>query len=111
MQGEPFVPSLTPPEGRQDEAWWFVFRGTTLLVRKSEGRAHLPFVEHPSTLGVEVLRSQYLGMLGSAHVYSAECEETVEPPGDMTWAGLRSLFSAIDDHTFALAGRAIQIMD
>ena len=33
----------------------------------------------------------------AAHVYSAECGETVEPPEEMTWAGLRSLFGAIDD--------------
>jgi NAD+ diphosphatase len=111
MGGEPFVPALTPPGEQRDDAWWFVFRGTTLLVRKADGRAHLPFVEHPSRLGLEVLRSQYLGTLGPAHVYSAECGETVEPPEDMTWAGLRSLFGAIDDRTFALAGRAMQVMD
>jgi len=112
MQGATFIPLLVPPEEQRDEAWWFVFQGTTMLVRKAEGRAHLPFVRHPSALGLEPVRVQYLGTVGGgAHVYSAECAEAVEPPSDMTWAGLRSLFGAIDDQTFALAGRAMQVMD
>jgi len=35
----------------------------------------------------------------------------VAPPEGMTWAGLRSLFGALDDRLFAVLGRAVQIMD
>ncbi|MEO8038270.1 MAG: NAD(+) diphosphatase [Betaproteobacteria bacterium] len=111
MQGTRFIPLLTPPEAQQDEAWWFVFQGTTMLVRRSEGRAQVPFVADLAALGLAPTRTQYLGTAGNAHVYCAECAETVDPPADMAWAGLRSLFGAIDDQTFALAGRALQIVD
>lgn len=111
MAGDIFIPLLAPPQAQRGEAWWFVFRGANLLVRKEEGRAHVPFVRSLEELGLAPIRSQFLGVLGDAHVYSAECTEETEPPEEMTWAGLRSLFGAIDDDTFALAGRAVQIMD
>src|SRR5688500_13925019 len=34
-----------------------------------------------------------------------------EPPAGMSWEGLRTLFSVLDDAQFALAGRALQLVD
>ncbi|MCW5624111.1 MAG: NADH pyrophosphatase, partial [Burkholderiales bacterium] len=111
LPGSPFVPLIAPPDEWSGEAWWFVFRGTNLLVQREAARAHLPFVPHPDRLGLNPVRTQYLGTLEGRHVFAAECDETAEPPEAMTWAGLRSLFGVIDDATFGLAGRAVQIMD
>lgn len=111
MSDHVFVPLITPPEAFATQSYWFVFRGNNLLVHREEKRAFVPKVEHISTLGIEPVRTQYLGMLGNAHCFSAECTEDVEPPRELAWSGLRALFGLIDDTTFALAGRAIQIMD
>ncbi len=106
-----FVPLITPSAPIEGEAWWFVFRGNTILIRRDPTRVELPFVAHPQALGLDPLRTQYLGTLDGRHCFSAECPEDAEPPEDLHFAGLRSLFGVIDDATFLLAGRAVQIVD
>jgi len=56
-------------------------------------------------------RIQYLGVLGQEHCYSAELPPSVAAPQGWVWQGLRGLFGALDDAQFALAGRALQIVD
>lgn len=111
LQAPGFVPLIAPPEAHEGDAWWFVFRGNALLVHRDESEVKLPFTAQPRDLGVEPLRTQYLGMLHGRHCFSAECDEAAEPVDHLKWAGLRSLFGIIDDATFLLAGRAVQIMD
>lgn len=111
LQAPGFVPLIAPPEAHEGDAWWFVFRGNALLVHRDETEVKLPFVARPHHLGVEPLRTQYLGMLHGRHCFSAECDDAAEPADHLKWAGLRSLFGIIDDATFLLAGRAVQIMD
>lgn len=111
IQAERFVPLLVQPGDVPGPAWWFVFQGTNLLVRRAAGRTELPLIEHPAGLGLAPIRQQYLGVIGETHCFSAECAPGAVPPDEMTFAGLRSLFGAVDDATFALAGRAVQIMD
>jgi NAD+ diphosphatase len=106
-----FVPLIAPSAPVEGEAWWFVFRGNTILVKRDPTRVELPFVAHPQALGLDPLRTQYLGTLDGRHCFSAECPEDAEPPDDLHFAGLRSLFGVIDDATFLLAGRAVQIVD
>ena len=56
-------------------------------------------------------RTQYLGVWGGEHCYSAEVAQEAQAPQGWSWQGLRSLFSVLDDGAFALAGNALQIMD
>ena len=116
---------LVTPESDGD-AHWFVFRGDQLLVNvgppsyaptddlRVKGRpswARLPYVGGPEALGIELLRTLYLGTLGEAHLFAAEARPGAEPPEGMSWQGLRTLFSVLDDAHFALAGRAVQLID
>lgn len=111
MQGRPFVALLEPPTPHAGASWWFVFRGNNLLVERDAAGARLPFVTRPEELGLEPLRTHYLGTSGSDHVYVAEVAEDTAPPGTLQWSGLRALFGLLDDTTFSLAGRAVQIVD
>lgn len=111
LQAPGFVPLVAPASPVDGDAWWFVFRGTHLLVGREASRVDLPCVPHPGALGVEPKTTQYLGTLHGRHCFSAECDEAAEAPASHRWAGLRSLFGVIDDATFLLAGRAVQIMD
>ncbi len=116
---------LVSPES-DEEAHWFVFRGDQLLVEvgppsaaptddpRVKGRpswARLPFVRGLGTLGIEPVRTLYFGKLGDAHLYAAEAPPKSEPPEGMAWQGLRTLFSVLEDAHFALAGRAVQLVD
>jgi NAD+ diphosphatase len=56
-------------------------------------------------------RIQYLGVLGGQHCFAAELAAGVAAPQGWVWQGLRALFGALDDAQFALAGRALQIVE
>ena len=110
------------------EAHWFVFRGDELLVemgpmeRPSDDLrvkarpawARLPFrsalQKNHNWLGSDVARTLYLGRLRGQQCWAAELPEKAEAPAGMAWAGLRALFSVLDDAQFALAGRALQLV-
>jgi NAD+ diphosphatase len=102
---------VTPPESLSEAAHWFIFQGSQILVRREQGRASVPLTREAGDLGLDPLRTQYLGLLGTRHCFSAECAADVPVPDGFAWSGLRALFGLFDDGTFALAGRAIQIMD
>jgi NAD+ diphosphatase len=106
-----FVPLIVAPESIGEPALWFAFQGTMVLVRREDTRAHLPVALHVRELGLEPVRVQYIGRYAGQHCFSCEISTEVAPPAGMSWAGLRSLFGALDDGLFAVLGRAIQIMD
>jgi len=108
---DPFVALVTAPEALSEPAYWFVFQGNQILVRREEGRASIPLALDVRELGLNPLRTQYLGMLGTRHCFSAECAPDIPAPEGFAWSGLRALFGLFDDVLFALAGRAIQIVD
>jgi NAD+ diphosphatase len=95
------------PEAAVEDAIWFVFRDARLLV--GDGTMALPSPSLAADLAP--LRSQYLGALGSRHVFACEVALETQAPAGFRWSDLRSLFSRLDDALFALAGRAFQLMD
>jgi NAD+ diphosphatase len=106
-----FTPLIAPIAPVTGEVIWFIFRDDQLLVRTGETSADVPVCADPAGLGVAIVRHQYLGVLGGRHCFSAEAAADAPAPDGFSWSGLRPLFGALDDAYFALAGRAIQIMD
>jgi len=106
-----FVPLITAPERIGEPALWFIFQGNQILVARSDDGARLPDVRHPQDLGLQPLRTQYLGRYGDKHCISCEVDTEVPAPDPFAWTGLRSLFGALDEALFAVVGRAIQIVD
>jgi NAD+ diphosphatase len=102
-----YVAGICAPETLSGNIQWFVFRDTELLV--AEGHFGLP--PHPDVLGLAPLRSQYLGLLGETHCFACDVHAGAAAPQGWTFNGLRGLFGQIDDARFALAGRALQIVD
>jgi NAD+ diphosphatase len=114
-----------PPDA--GDALWFVFRGERLLVAAGEliaarpgddpriyprpSTAQLPVVAAPAALALEPLRTLYLGLLGGAHCFAAEAAADAPSPQGFGWHGLRALFSVLADDHFALAGRALQLLE
>jgi NAD+ diphosphatase len=106
------------------EAHWFVFRGDELLVEmgplaapsddlRVQARpawARLPLQKNHNWLGSHAVRTLYLGQLGGMQCWAAELAEGAAPPSGMSWAGLRALYTVLDDAHFALAGRALQLV-
>ena len=107
------------------EGLWFVFRGDQLLievgppdarpgddprVRERPSWARLPLLKTTDPLWSAPVRTLYLGGLAGTHCWAAEVA-TAEAPAGYGWVGLRALFSVLEDAHFALAGRAIQLLD
>ncbi|MGQ0547245.1 MAG: NAD(+) diphosphatase [Betaproteobacteria bacterium] len=107
------------------EGHWFVFRGDQLLVemgplerpsddprvRARPAWARLPLQKNHNWWGSREVRRLYLGVLSGRQCWAAELPADAAPPGGMFWQGLRALFSVLEDAQFALAGRALQLID
>ncbi len=106
------------------EGLWFVFRGDRLLVevgppdprpgddprvRQRPSWARLPLQKNNSPLWSSPVRTLYLGGLQGCDCWAAEVAEATAPPG-YAWVGLRALFTVLEDAHFALAGRALQLV-
>ena len=105
-----FSPGIVEPEHCCDSDLWFVFRGSTLLVVVDGPRARIPCHAELELLGFTPPRRHYLGRLGGRDCFAAETE-AVATAEFAEWHGLRALFGRIDETDFALAGRAIQIVE
>ena len=121
---EALVSCAAPGEGH-----WFVFRGDQLLVemgpleRPSDDLrvkarpawARLPYQsalqKNHEWLGAAPLRTLYLGLLRGEQCWAAEVAKDAPAPQGMSFEGLRTLFSVLDDTHFALCGRALQLVD
>jgi len=119
------------PRGAGGAAHWFVFQGDRLLVELGPASPHpsgdlrvparpswarLPgntaLLKNNNPLWFEPVRTLYLGRLGELDCWAAEAPaETLPPPAGFGWEGLRALFSVLEDAHFALAGRAVQLLD
>lgn len=90
---------------------WFLFKGHRLLVRQGQ----VPALSSPDEIGLMPARARYLGYLtdGTEQIacYCGDLDEATDAPPDFAFEGLRPLYGRLDETTFWLAGRAIQIVD
>lgn len=103
-----FVPHHKTPEHPGDDPMLFAFRGRDMLVTEELG---LPDVAAIDAHGFEAIRRQYLGMLDGRHCYSAELPMDAKDAGALKFTNLHMLFGSLDEHTHAIAGRAVQIVE
>ncbi len=109
-----FVSAVEPPAlPPEQSAYWFAFQGDRMLVCTGPYMGEVPNAHSLSELGLEAVRSQYLGYLkdvqGSVvHCFSAEISDDQTVPDGMTSQGLRELHAQIGELFFGLAGRAVQ---
>jgi NAD+ diphosphatase len=103
-----FVAAAVAPETVEGPAWWFVFRGRELLVHPQQ---MLRPVESLEELGLPAVRTQYLGLYGEAHCFSAEVARDFEAPAELVFRDLRMLYGRLDPELHALASRAVQVVE
>ena len=119
------APAAQPSGG--EPAHWFVFKGDRLLVElgppnarpsddprvaRRPAWAKLPLLKSNNMLWFKPTQTLYLGRLAGIDCWAAEAPaDATPPPAGLGWEGLRALFTVLDDAHFALAGRAIQLLD
>ena len=109
-----FIPGINRPE-KASPALWFLFKGYRLLIQHQDGQVRIPTLESPEEIGLTASHPHYLGQLqgsgATVHCFCGEIGEDMEPPSGFTFESLRPLYSQLDEQTFWLAGRAVQIVD
>ncbi len=106
-----YQPSVAPPAQRDVPALWFAFHRGEVLIAQSEDAARLPYCLDLSELGLNSVRSLYLGTYGGKHCYVSELEHANDLPHGHALQGLRALFGMVDETLAVLAGRAFQIIE
>ncbi len=105
-----FSPGIIGPDRVSDSDLWFVFRANALLVISDGIDARVPSRLELLQLGLVLPQHHYLGQLGEQHCFTAELPADAPAVASIEWQNLRGLFGRIDETSFALAGRAIQIL-
>ncbi len=93
------------------ESLCYAFQQSQLLVATGETGTRLPAPGDLAAIAAAPLRRLYLGTLGGRGCFAYEFQPDTPAPEGLQWQGLRSLFNRLDDDEFALAGRALQLVD
>ncbi|MGB3212168.1 MAG: NAD(+) diphosphatase [Desulforhopalus sp.] len=105
-----FTPGVKSDASASSPNVWFIFQDEKLLVNiTADGRKNI-CTDSPKQLGITPIFSQFLGLYGETHCFVAEVKDRTAPPRGTQFRGLRSLFGAVGDDLFILAGRAVQIL-
>ena len=88
------------------DGFWFVFRGDRMLTRGDE--VPKDAAGDPAHLGMGVTFKEEVGVLEGRRCFAAGVEG--EAPEGYSFQDLRALFGSLDDKTFAMAGRAMQVI-
>ena len=111
MMEKEFISLVVPPKEKAGPALWFAIQGDKVLIQQESSSVTIPRVVDFGEFGLEVLRQHYLGLLDGCHCYAVEVAEEVTSPDGMMFESLRQIYGRIDEYLFALAGRALQIID
>jgi len=108
-----FQPATQPnTEGSTAPAWWFVCQGSHLLVISGDQTSFsLPQADEIERLGIEPVLTQFLGYLNAQPCWAVGLAANTELPAGMKLENLRSLYNAMPETLFAIAARAVQIME
>ena len=106
-----FISNIVPPQEQTEPAWWFAFQGDQLLVQPKASALNIPCLVDFEEMGLTGVRKHYLGQLAGRHSYAVELDEGIAPPTGMDFQGLRQVYGLVDEDVFALAGRALQIVE
>ncbi|MEM9266345.1 MAG: NAD(+) diphosphatase [Cyanobacteria bacterium P01_F01_bin.13] len=117
-----FIVGVDPRMAPEGPGWWFGFCGSRILVQTTEefgeqrepngqGENSIPYGESLEELGIEPVRSQYLGTLANRPCYATELPKELELPSGLELRPLRGLHGQLGDTLFAIAGRAVQLVE
>lgn len=110
------APAANNTEGLAGDrsAYWFIFQDEKLLVRLDGDHAFVPIVSGPTELGLDALRTVYLGHIEDdgelTDCYAAEVDAGATLPNGMAVEGLRTLYQLLDEQIMNVAGRAVQLV-
>jgi NAD+ diphosphatase len=106
-----FVAGLAPPASPLEHSHWFLFQRAELLVREHGDSSSVADAETISTFSVSTDACLYLGLLDGVGCYTLDLPVEFEAPEGWHLSGLRPLHVRLSKGMFAVAGRAIQLVE
>jgi NAD+ diphosphatase len=109
----PSFDSFVPGDGSVPGAasYWFVLRGSDLLVARDGQSIDLPFEPDISCLGLSSERAHVIGSIGAIPCRALGVPVQTAAPAGWAFEGVRSLFGAISERFFSVAARALEISE
>lgn len=107
-----FIPGVKLPNVKNEGDLWFIYNENKLLIEvASNEQISIPNWSKVKILYNEFSRVHYLGSLNMINCYCAELPHSISIPSSMDFRELRAVSAALSDKLFAVAGKAIQIID
>ncbi|MCK0536448.1 NAD(+) diphosphatase [Alcanivorax quisquiliarum] len=100
----------SPPARLEGEAIWFAFHDGQMMVSDDPALPLLPQAEDARWLGLDGLPTHYLGRLRGQHCFAVSLDSPERLLPGYHLAALRQLLGQTDEVTFAMAGRASQVV-
>ena len=108
---ESFSPGIEAGREEGGPVFWLVCQGSSLLVSRADGALAIPFVSDLGAIGLQVESSHVLGTASGCLCRAVGLpSESAAPPG-WSFQGLRSLFDGISMGFFAVAARALEVVE
>lgn len=99
-----------PVESVEQPGWWYVFYKDKLLVKITNNEVQIPFVSNAGVLNLKPDRLLHVGQLGKDPCFSMRLDSDNGVPNGYSFEGMRTLFSRLDDLSYGIAGRAMQLV-
>ena len=101
------------PERQADglPSYWFILRGSELLISPGGSGFELPHVPDVSLLGLSPERAHLFGSVEGTSCRVLGVSTDTPAPSGWEFQGVRSLFGAISESFFAAAARALEISE
>src|SRR5512139_2984541 len=106
-----FVPLIMPADPGVSDAWWFIVSDYGLLVTTAGNTAAIPFLMEPEKLGVQVLRSLYLGSYRGRPCYAAEGKLSGKNAEGAAFQEIRSLYNVLEHDFYAIGLTALHLIE
>ncbi len=90
---------------------WFACQGSAILVSQSDGSLRVPFADDLASLGLASDCAHVLGTAGGCVCRAAGIPVGTPAPKGFRFEGLRSLFDGISYAFFAVAARALEVVE
>ncbi|TDT61317.1 NAD(+) diphosphatase [Fonticella tunisiensis] len=106
-----FVPGFNPDLNKNSEDMWFILNGDKILVKIIDSKVVFPNYEDVCKLNIEYTESEYIGTFDSIKCFAADASGGNAEYGKFVFKEPRFLLSILDQQTFSVCSRAMQIIN
>ncbi|HEX2927375.1 MAG TPA: NAD(+) diphosphatase [Ruminiclostridium sp.] len=105
-----YEPAVTDPNDDYRCGYWFVFCSNKLIVIDKDGEAEIPHYNDLNELSPLFSQPLYLGKFYGQPAYCIGVANDTQAPSGMSFVDLHSAFGLLDEASFLLAGKAVQVV-